>query len=322
MFNLLFSINRHLRKAVAVRSPAACVLLATMSIKASWATELEINQSVVRVPEQAVLSQLGQVIDQQADLSQAQLSQKLTLESISKQWLTRSRLSQILSQQLDQPIAVTGVDKVWIEVCKTLDMDLVKQRLTNALQQSYSAEYARITGVKNLTRAFCLPADVRHIKVNEKHVLKPRQQVTVSMVTGKQTVLWLDVEIDLAVAKLKVAKAAKAAVTSTDVEWQWLSNNKVSSHKLYDTEQTLPARLFSKKALPSGTLITTQNTFIKPLVGRGETVKVIYQTGAVKVEYTGTALSNANQGEPVKIMFERARKPVLGNVISEGVVGV
>ncbi len=301
-----------------------CSVFLCLLSSVSYGVELEIKDSIVRIPATATLVQLGELKQQASiqDLQDELNTKPLALNNIAKQWVTRETLSQLLTEQLGHTIAVTGVEKVWLELCQTLDIDLLNQSFDRAFKQHFDSGIANFQAVSLLHKNTCLPAEVDNVSIDRDNLLKTRQQVVLELVSGAKLMVWLEVKAELAVAKLKQQKPVNAKIKASDVDWYMSSTDELNVSHLHPISSSLPTRLYSKKRLAAGDLVSTRNTYIKPMVSRGESVKVVYQSGAVKVEFTGTALANANQGEQVQVVFDNATKPVITHVVSEGVVGV
>jgi flagella basal body P-ring formation protein FlgA len=80
--------------------------------------------------------------------------------------------------------------------------------------------------------------------------------------------------------------------------------------------------LETKRSLSAATPLSPNHLQARRLVKRGETVRLVAQTGALKVRTNGTALSDGSPGSRIRVKNRNSGRVVEGRVIAPGVVEV
>jgi flagella basal body P-ring formation protein FlgA len=78
----------------------------------------------------------------------------------------------------------------------------------------------------------------------------------------------------------------------------------------------------TRVALGPGRPLTAQALAATPLVQRGDAVRLVIETGGLRLSASGEALDTAGAGERVRVVNSNSRREIVGRVIAHGTVAV
>lgn len=81
-----------------------------------------------------------------------------------------------------------------------------------------------------------------------------------------------------------------------------------------------PEKMVAMRAMPQGKVITADLMQEKPVLKKGEPVKIVYNNGKLKIEARGVVEENAMPGRPVAVRNVSSQKVISANYIGNGIV--
>ncbi len=82
---------------------------------------------------------------------------------------------------------------------------------------------------------------------------------------------------------------------------------------------TNPEGTIAAKIIAKGRTVTTDQVQERPALAKGETVRLVYDNGLIKIETTGVVEENAFVGRPVQVRNTASQKIITADYIGDGV---
>jgi len=99
-------------------------------------------------------------------------------------------------------------------------------------------------------------------------------------------------------------------ISAADLEWRAMAPDALSQTSLTDELQLIGAE--ARRRLSPGRMLTSRDVGPPRVVLRGQSVRLVYTDGGLKLTALGTAKDDAGFGEPVRVMNPESRMVIQG----------
>lgn len=233
-----------------------------------------------------------------------------------KTWLSANALL-VESINIDREFKA----KIWFELCKRLDIDLVELLVKEEIKNQLMEQKIRIKALQSSNKldAFCVSrnSDIESIKVNFQRRLTQGIESQLFMSDGKVfTLNWLaEFEALLMVATKEFS--ANSSMSSDDWKESWQTINNLSLNEII-----VPTKkeLLSKRFINIGSVLSNRNIGLMPMIQKGQKVNLSLTGSTWLIESSARALSSGFQGEQIKVLVEKGISPIDVVIIDKGKV--
>ncbi len=152
----------------------------------------------------------------------------------------------------------------------------------------------------------------------------PSTQVFSGIVTAKGTKLnhmitgRVDPLIDIVVAKGTIQKGT--SITNADIELKPIRQSLIRGTPY--TDLSAFDDLMTRRSIPAGSPITTNDVQIPLSIKRGDKVTLLYKTSAFELTAQGRAMQDGRTGDRIKIVNTDSNKNLQGTIVSRGQVEI
>ena len=128
----------------------------------------------------------------------------------------------------------------------------------------------------------------------------------------------LDIEETVGVAATELAPSG--SLKAEDVRWE-LRRLPSTLHKAIRSAEFLEGRK-PRTTIPAGRILTEDLFICKPLIRRGETITLIYQSGSIRVTALGKSQSAGVRGDRIPVVNLDSKRSLIAEVVDESTARV